>query len=219
MKKVINGIEFDIKPYANLHNVNLRNAILYNADLYNADLYNADLRNTDLRDANLRNANLRNADLRDAILYNADLYDADLRNADLRNANLYNANLYNADLRNADLSGAKLSFYKIAPPSGQFIAWKKCINETIVKLRIPWFARRCSSLVGRKIRVELAIVENIYTKDGKSIDYTANHTYSQNRTEYIKGEFVSPDSYDPDPRIECTHGIHCFLTKEEAEAW
>jgi hypothetical protein len=30
--------------------------------------------------------------------------------------------------------------------------------------------------------------------------------------------FIKPDSYDPDPRVECSHGIHFFITKEEALA-
>jgi len=37
--------------------------------------------------------------------------------------------------------------------------------------------------------------------------------------EYRVGELVYPDSYDPDIRVECTHGIHFFLTREEAESW
>lgn len=36
---------------------------------------------------------------------------------------------------------------------------------------------------------------------------------------YRAGEVVRSDKYDDDPRVECTHGIHFFLTKEEAEAW
>ena len=34
---------------------------------------------------------------------------------------------------------------------------------------------------------------------------------------YVKGEIVYPDSYDGDRRKECTHGIHFFLDRAEAE--
>jgi len=30
---------------------------------------------------------------------------------------------------------------------------------------------------------------------------------------------VKPDSFDPDPRVECSHGIHFFMTRKEAEAY
>ena len=36
---------------------------------------------------------------------------------------------------------------------------------------------------------------------------------------YEVGEYTFPDSYDPDPRIECSNGIHFFLTKQEAIEW
>ena len=36
-------------------------------------------------------------------------------------------------------------------------------------------------------------------------------------TIYRVGEIVRPDSYDPDIRVECSHGIHFFITRKEAE--
>jgi len=39
------------------------------------------------------------------------------------------------------------------------------------------------------------------------------------RTEYAPGIVVRPDKWDPDPRVECTHGIHFFLTRQEAEEY
>jgi hypothetical protein len=34
---------------------------------------------------------------------------------------------------------------------------------------------------------------------------------------YQAGEFVKPDSYDPSIYVECSNGIHFFLTRTEAE--
>jgi hypothetical protein len=34
---------------------------------------------------------------------------------------------------------------------------------------------------------------------------------------YKVGETVRPDSFDPRPQEECSHGIHAFITREEAE--
>ena len=37
--------------------------------------------------------------------------------------------------------------------------------------------------------------------------------------EYRVGAEVRPDSYDDDPRVECTNGIHFFLTRAETEEY
>ena len=33
------------------------------------------------------------------------------------------------------------------------------------------------------------------------------------------GETIKPDSYDPNPLIDCSNGIHFFVTKQEAKNW
>jgi len=98
MKKIINGQEYDLAPYANLSNANLSNADLFNVNLFNANLSNANLSNANLSNANLFNANLSKANLFKANLFKADLSNADLSNADLSYANLFNANLSKANL-------------------------------------------------------------------------------------------------------------------------
>jgi hypothetical protein len=30
---------------------------------------------------------------------------------------------------------------------------------------------------------------------------------------------IRPDKFDADPRVNCSHGIHFFITREEAEAY
>jgi uncharacterized protein YjbI with pentapeptide repeats len=86
-KQTINGVEYDISPFANLTG----------ADLYGANLTGADLYGANLTGANLRGAVLTGADLTGANLTGADLRGADLRGADLRGA----------DLRRAFLAGTK----------------------------------------------------------------------------------------------------------------
>jgi hypothetical protein len=34
---------------------------------------------------------------------------------------------------------------------------------------------------------------------------------------YTVGKIIKPDSYNDDIRLECTNGIHFFITKKEAE--
>jgi hypothetical protein len=167
--------------------------------------------------ANLRGADFRGVDFRDANFQSADLKGADFRNADLRNADLQYANLRSTDFRDADLRGAKLSHYNILPPSGEFICWKKGDHKKIIKIRCPWWARRTSPLVGRKCRLEFGIVESIEDQNGKPCEMATGPNYPG--LEYRVGKIVAPDAYDPDIRIECSHGIHVFLTRSEAENW
>jgi hypothetical protein len=211
---------------ADLRNANLCNADLRNADLRDAYLCDADLRYANLRDANLCNADLRGADLRDVNLCNADLRNADLRyaylcdadlsGADLSGAYLCNADLRDADLCDADLRDAYLSNWKIVPPAGSFVAWKKGGNGEIIKIKIPAWARRTSCLINRKCRAEFVVTLEI-TKEGKPVLECCGG-YDKNTT-YRVGKCTAPDKYDPDERVDCSHGIHFFLTREEAEEW
>jgi len=201
-----------IKIGASLRNANLRGADLSNANLRGANLTNANLRGANLRgadlfDANLRDANLRGANLRGADLRRADLRDANLTNANLRGADLFDANLRGADLCNADLDGIT-GLYSIVPESGAFIGFKKLSDGSIVRIQIPEGAGRVGGYTGRKCRAEKAIV-----LDGEGI---SKHDSS---FVYKTGTTVVPDKWDADPRIECSHGIHFFITRREAERY
>jgi len=179
------------------------------ADLRSANLTFADLAVAILSGANLNGANLTDADLTDAVLFDADLFAANLRGADLSGADLRRADLGDADLRGADLEGAQLPPFQI-PQEGELIAWK-ATRDGIAKLRVPPEAKRTATLIGRKCRAEYVEVLEMIGKDGTGI--------RDSSIEYLPGETVRPDEYNDDIRIECSHGIHFFLTREEAELW
>ena len=165
--------------------------------------------------ANLNDADLRDADLSRADLIWANLSDADLSRANLSDADLICADLSRADLRHANLSGVNLRGAKLPPfnipQECELTVWKKG-SDGLIKLLIPHDAKRTGSLVGRKCRAEFAKV--LWTETGEPIPgkYKGDCIYTP-------GEMVYPDSYNDDPRVECTHGIHFFLTREEAEQW
>jgi hypothetical protein len=75
-------------------------------------------------------------------------------------------------------------------------------------LLIPSDAKRTSSLIGRKCRAEFVEV-----LEGEGVDRRTG------LLKYSPDEIVRPDSYDDDVRLECTHGIHFFITRAEAEKW
>ena len=183
------------------------------ADLRDANLYGANLEGANLRDANLYGANLYGANLYGANLRGADLRGADLYGANLRGANLYGANLEGANLRGADLEGANLEGAKglavfSVLPAGDLIGWKKT-TAGLVKLRIPTEAARVNAYGSRKCRAEFAEV----------LEAPPNAGSLHDGTRYGVGTIVRPDRYDPDPRVECSHGIHFFITRDEAEGY
>ena len=156
------------------------------------------------RRADLEGANLEGADLRSANLRSANLRSANLEGADLRSANLWSANLWSANL----------SPFQI--PDGDLVGWKKITGGVIVEMRIPYRAKRTASLVGRKCRAEFAEVVRFHGSDAQEILHKApNGT----KIIYRLGQTVVPDSYDDDFRVECTHGIHFFCTRTEAEGY
>jgi hypothetical protein len=104
-----------------------------------------------------------------------------------------------------------LPYFSIVPEAGEFLAYKKLQNGVIATLAIPKDAKRTSSLVGRKCRAEFAVVVELSSgTEGRS---------KHNGMIYRVGETVRPDRYDDDVRVECTGGIHFFITKREAEEY
>jgi len=197
---------------ANLFGADLFEANLFGADLFGADLSGADLTGADLTGADLSRADLSGADLTGADLSRANLSRADLFGADLSRANLSGANLFGADLseaKNAERAQAQTYIC----PEGSIIGWKKARTNggdmCIVKLRIPEEAKRSNS-TGRKCRAEFADVLEIIGGDKAYSD-------RDNAFIYEVGKRMVPDSFDDNRWDECSHGIHFFITRIEAE--
>ncbi len=210
---------------ANLTRADLTGANLTGADLTGADLTRADLTGADLTGANLTGADLTRADLTGADLTGANLYEANLTGANLTGANLYGADLTGADLTGADLTGANLTRANLTDtksadlviartrilPEGVLIGWKKCEDDVIVKLRIPEEAKR-SHAFGRKCRAEFADVMEVLGAD-------VGISKHDGKTKYRTGERITSDSFDDNWTEECSHGVHFWITREEAEAY
>jgi hypothetical protein len=202
---------------ANLLDANLLDANLLDANLLDANLQYANLRGANLLDANLRGANLQGANLQNAYLLGANLEGANLQNADLQNAHLRSANLLDANLLGANLLGANLEganligaigLFPIVPEAGAFHGFKKLADDTIAEIQIPADAERVGGYIGRKCRASKAIV-------------ISGQGFSKRDSQfaYAPGQVIIPDKWDNDPRVECSHGIHFFLTRKEAEQY
>ena len=206
-----------------LHSIkHINGSVLYSAEVLSSDMFKtrtvlllAIAAGVCLVDANLRYADLRSADLRYADLRSADLQSANLQSADLRSADLQYANLQYADLQSANLQSAKNSALAIAQTrilaEGGLIGWKKCKDGVIVKLGIPAESKR-SHAFGRKCRCEYAYVLEVFN----GIEGISTH---DGKTKYVQNALVRCDKWNENFTIECTGGIHFFITREEAEAY
>ena len=169
-------------------------------------------------------ADLRGANLSEANLSEADLGEADLGKADLRGANLRGANLRGAKNLDSVTYNEQTSFFALqCPETGAFIAWKKAIvagqgGACIVELLVPSDAKR-SSATSRKCRVSKAKVLSIKSIDGKE-DFEKAVAQYDNSFVYEVGKFVEPkNGFGEDRWVECDAGIHCFITRREAELY
>ena len=224
-------VETAVKSRADLSGANLSGANLSRANLYGANLSSAYLSGANLSGANLSSAYLSGADLYCANLSRANLYGANLSSAYLSGANLSGAYLYCADLSGAnlsgaylycaDLSGARIDAVALARqkivPDGTLVVWKKLSEGVVAQLEIPNDAQRTNAIGSRKCRSSAAVVVALF-KDGVLFDGEAFDRHA-GKTRYKAGEVVLPDSYDDSALIECSNGIHWFLTREEAEAY
>ena len=198
-------------------------AIKSKADLAGANLAGANLARAHLAGADLADANLAGANLAGANLARANLAGAYLAGAYLAGAYLARANLAGAYLADANLAGAKnlkLPHFQI-PQEGALIVWKSLRPNIIAKLEVPADAKRTASVIGRKCRAEFVKVLAFYNKLDNLSELPAHTigTSTHDRTEYRIGETIRPDKYDDNPLVECTSGIHFFITREEALEW
>ena len=125
-------------------------------------------------------------------------------------ANLSGANLYGANLR-----GAKgLHLFRITP-DGAFLAYKKLASGEVATVNVPYEAQRVNAYGSRKIRVSMLRVEEISGTPNGGRRTGTHHAGLL----YEPGAVLECADFDPDPRVECSRGLHVFLTREEAEEW
>jgi len=154
--------------------------------------------------------------LQGANLQRANLQGANLQRANLQGANLQRANLQRANLQRADLEKIRHLFSIL--PEGELIVWKKLRDGYVAKLLIPTKAKRVNALSSRKCRFEYAKVIKIYSSRRKIFHGEVAGLHDSTFM-YKEGETVRPDSFNDSPLIECSNGIHAFITRKEAEEY
>lgn len=212
---------------ANLQGVDLRQAILTSSNLSGATLRYSDLSGARMNYVSLKGADLYHSDCRDASLFGASLICsnivlADFKGADIRYADFQEAIVMYTNLKNTNLAHAfnVPQIPMTCPDEGSFIGWKAVKNSFkiyIVKMSIPAEARRSSGTT-RKCRAEFVDVLDIYDLDtGEKVDKVFNG--NEATAAYVVGRRTYADRWDEDRFNECSHGIHFFINRIEAEGY
>lgn len=219
-----NKLEQEEKDFTNLilENMNLENYDLsdmnfshsnfINVNLSNTNFYASELVNVLLDDCNLQSANLKNTNLE-----RASLRRVNLTYADIRGAKLYAAVLENAILDNIIFDDKTENFRIHCPEQGAFVAYKKGLDNLIIKLLIPSDARRVSSTMNC-CRCDKAKVLEIKNFEGTKFFDEAWSTVAENFC-YKLGEWVYAENFNEDRWYDSTGGIHFWMTEEEAKAY
>ena len=195
-----------------LSDMNFSHSNFINANLSNVNFYSSQLVNVLLDDCNLQSANLKNANLE-----RASLRRVNLTYADIRGAKLYAAVLENAILDNIIFDDNTKNFRIHCPEKGAFIAYKKGLNNLIVKLLIPSDSRRVSSTMNC-CRCDKAKVLEIKNFEGTKFFDEAWSTVAEGFC-YKLGEWVYAENFNEDRWYDSTGGIHFWMTEEEAKAY
>jgi len=132
-------------------------------------------------------------------------------------------NLEDALFDNSHMMGSQISentnippsFYRqtLTLPEGDLIVYKSLRDNLIAKLLIPSDAKRSHSTSG-KFRASKAKVLEISNFTGTDVCFSGRSFY--NNALYETGKDFIPNGFDTDPFAECSHGVHFFITREEA---
>lgn len=207
--------------------LNLQKAVFINCNFNRTVFGTVYLDNSTFRRCTFGNARFRNIDTSFAdfggstftkAVFSCSLFDF----CSFRDTNLFettfasDVNFFHSDFRCALMTREAQDKFipMICPEEGAFIGWKSC-GGYIVKLRIPEDARR-SSGCGRKCRASWAYVLDIQHRDGSPADIKKVQSNYDPGMIYEVGRTVVADEFDGDRMIECSNGIHFFMTRDEA---
>jgi len=176
--------------------------------LYNHELWLSDT--TQGKRADLSNSYLSHSDLS-----YRDLSYSNLSNSNLRDSNLSGSNLHGSDLSNVCYNETTSFLALQCPEEGSFIGYKKA-SYYIIKLEITKDAKR-SSATSRKCRCNKALVLGIYDENKTLLSLTSIASDYDDNFIYQVGQIVEVKNFNDDRWIECTSGIHFFITFDEAK--
>lgn len=112
--------------------------------------------------------------------------------------------------RSNDIYGWKKVFARVGSAS-----YEVCHFAVVAELIIPKNAGVVCGII--KCRASRAIVDGFYADDliwtpspDDKLSLRTAHSSRSPSFLYVVGSEVVPDSFDPDPTLTCSHGIHFF---------
>lgn len=205
-----------------LENINLEYFDLSNMDFSYSNFINVNLKGVNFTNSNLENSLLDDCNLEEVKFVNANLQNASMRRANLRSSNISGANLYASILEDAQLENIiyneNTKFFQLyCPEKGAFFAYKKALNNRLIKLLIPGDAKRVSA-TRNCCRCDKAKVLEISDFENKKYYDEAWSTVAEDFC-YKLGEWVYAENFNEDRWYDSTGGIHFWMTREEAKKY
>ena len=213
-EKIFNDLIFEDMD---LNMLNLSNLDFSSSNFINVNFSNVDFTNSILEDCLLDDCNFQSAIFINSNLRKASMRRANLKDADITGAKLYAAVLEGANLKNIIFDEKTEYFRLYCPEEGAFIAYKKALNNRIIKLLIPGDAKRVSS-TQNCCRCDKAKVLEIKNFDGTIFYDEAWSTVAEDFC-YKLGEWVYAGNFNEDRWYDSTGGIHFWMTEEEAKKY
>lgn len=167
----------------------------------------------------LEHVKCTNVDFASSDMTRSSLVGGDFRGCNLSRTNCDGTNFTASQLEGANLEGlidtdSTIHFRNHCPQDCYIFGYKKCFNNRMVKLLIPKNAKRCSSTTNA-CRCERARVVAITDMDGNG-SYKEAVSFVDENFIYRLGEMAVADSYHEDRWLDSSHGIHFWMTFEEA---
>lgn len=204
---ILNDVTFD---YSILNSLTLIESSIRDAYFDRTLLYNSILHKTSLFKVSFIHADLKSIDSRYSTFSECNFCSAKLDSIDFLNADFYNNSLSDILLTNVTNLSIPMNL-----PEGEFIAWKKLGDDTIVKLKILADSKR-SRANRNKCRCDKALVLEFQNKNGDKLNTQSVINDNYAFCEYKVGEIVYADSWDKNRFNECSHGIHFFIDRQSA---
>lgn len=218
VEKLLSNPPAEFKTGEDLSGLDLSGLDFTNAVGEKINFDNANLSNTNFDGSRFEHCTFRGANFQRAKLYKCDLRYADFTGADFRGTD-FNWTIMECSIHdNVKIDDNTKNYKMHCPEKGAFLGYKKCFNNLLVTLLIPADARRVCSTT-RPCRCDKAKVINITDFDFNEHFKEAWSLCASYDFKYPLGEMVYPDSFNPDRWMESTHGIHFWLTPEEAIAY
>lgn len=215
------------KALIDLKNISIKSMNLDGVDFSNVDLSWSEIVDTSMKNAKFEKSILDNVSCRNTDFSYSNFNGASLKATDFRTCKLDYCQCLSTDfaysiLLDASMEGIKIDkntkhYSNECPEKGCFIGYKKCFNDLLVTLLIPSDARR-SSGTNPACRCDKAKVIAITNLDGSGFYNEANSLVDENFI-YRLGQYSYADGFEENRWLDSSHGIHFWMSKEEAIAY